>query len=83
MSGRRRPVTGENTYVCGHAPRELDRLALQSRIYEAVTRRLLVRAGVDAGHHVVDLGCGAGDVSLLAAAAVGAGGSVTGVDRSQ
>ena len=76
-------MTGENTYVCGHAPRELDRLALQSRIYDAVTRRLLIRAGVDAGHHIVDLGCGGGDVSLLAAELVGAGGAVTGVDRSQ
>lgn len=82
MSGRPRPGTSQHGYVCGHAPRELDRLALQSRIYEAVTTRLLVRAGIGAGHHVVDLGCGAGDVSLLAAAAVGAGGSVTGVDRS-
>jgi trans-aconitate methyltransferase len=68
--------------VCGHAPREFERLALQARIYEAVTRRLLVRAGVDAGHHVVDLGCGGGDVSLIAAAVVGASGSVIGVDRS-
>ena len=82
MSGRPRPTPGENPYVCGHAPRELDRLALQSRIYEAVTRRLLVRAGIAAGHHLIDLGCGGGDVSLLAAEAVGAGGSVTGVDRS-
>ncbi|MGE0359323.1 MAG: trans-aconitate 2-methyltransferase [Vicinamibacterales bacterium] len=70
-------------YVCGHAPREFDRLALQSRIYEAVTRRLLVRAGVDAGQHVVDLGCGGGDVSRLAADAVGPGGLVIGVDRSR
>jgi ubiquinone/menaquinone biosynthesis C-methylase UbiE len=69
-------------YVCGHAPRELDRLALQSRLYEAVTRRLLVRAGVDRGQHVVDLGCGGGDVSVIAAELVGPTGRVTGVDRS-
>lgn len=69
-------------YVCGHAPREFDRLALQSRLYEAVTRRLLVRAGVDAGQHVVDLGCGGGDVSRIAAEAVGPTGVVTGVDRA-
>lgn len=69
-------------YVCGHAPREFDRLALQSRIYEAVTRRLLVRAGIDAGQSVVDLGCGGGDVTLIAADVVGPSGLVTGVDRS-
>ena len=69
-------------YVCGHAPRELDRLALQSRIYDGVTRRLLARAGVAAGDSVVDLGCGGGDVALLAADVVGPGGAVVGVDRS-
>jgi ubiquinone/menaquinone biosynthesis C-methylase UbiE len=68
--------------VCGHDPRELDRLALQARIYEAVTRRLLVRAGIGPGHHVVDLGCGGGDVSLIAAEVVGPTGSVVGVDRA-
>ncbi|MGD9906470.1 MAG: trans-aconitate 2-methyltransferase [Vicinamibacterales bacterium] len=75
--------TGEPAYVCGHAPREFDRLEVQGRLYEAVTRRLLVRAGIDAGQQVIDLGCGGGDVSRLAAAAVGAAGSVVGVDRSR
>jgi SAM-dependent methyltransferase len=69
-------------YVCGHAPREIARLALQSRLYDEVTRRLLSRAGIGAGWRVVDVGCGAGDVSLLAADAVGPAGSVLGVDRS-
>lgn len=72
----------EVTYVLGHGPRELDRLALQARIYDEVTRRLLRRSGIGPGHHVVDLGCGAGDVSLLAADLVGPTGSVIGVDRS-
>jgi ubiquinone/menaquinone biosynthesis C-methylase UbiE len=76
------PAPGEPAYVCGHAPREFDRLALQARLYDAVTRRLLVRAGVDRGHHVVDLGCGGGDVAVIAADAVGPEGLVTGVDRS-
>jgi ubiquinone/menaquinone biosynthesis C-methylase UbiE len=31
---------------------------------------------------VLDLGCGAGDVSILAATLVGSSGSVVGVDRS-
>ncbi len=75
-------AAGAPAYVCGHAPREFDRLALQSRLYEAVTRRLLVRAGIDAGQHVVDLGCGGGDVSRLAADVVGSTGLVIGVDRA-
>jgi SAM-dependent methyltransferase len=40
-------------------------------------------AGINAGVRVLDLGCGAGDVSMLAAELVGPGGSVVGIDRSQ
>lgn len=80
--GRPAPVDSV-AYVLGHAPRELERLALQARLYDPMTRRLLVRAGLGPGHRVVDLGCGAGDVSLLAAAIVGPTGAVIGVDRSR
>ena len=65
--------SGAPAYVCGHDPRELERLALQARLYDDVTRRLLVRAGIDRGQQVVDLGCGGGDVTRLAADAVGPG----------
>jgi SAM-dependent methyltransferase len=37
---------------------------------------------VGSGMRVLDAGCGAGDVSMLAAALVGAGGRVLGIDRS-
>jgi ubiquinone/menaquinone biosynthesis C-methylase UbiE len=80
---RRDPATGAVTYVLGHAARELERLALQARIYDGVTRRLFLRAGIGPGHRVVDLGCGAGDVTLLVGDLVGATGSVIGVDRAQ
>lgn len=43
--------------------------------------RLLRDAGVGPGMKVLDLGCGTGDVSLLAAELVGPQGAVTGVDR--
>jgi len=45
------------------------------------TRRLLVDAGIGAGMRVLDIGCGAGDVTLLAAELVGEQGEVVGVDR--
>lgn len=45
------------------------------------TRRLLVDAGIAAGIRVLDVGCGHGDVALIAAALVGEGGRVLGVDR--
>jgi len=48
-----------------------------------ITERLLRSAGVDAGMRVLDLGCGAGDVSMLAAELVGPEGSIVGIDRSQ
>jgi ubiquinone/menaquinone biosynthesis C-methylase UbiE len=41
-----------------------------------------VRAGVGPGMRVLDVGCGVGDVSLLAGRLVGPTGSVLGVDRS-
>ncbi len=79
----RDPGAGQSRYVCGYDRREIDRLALQARIYEPVTRRLLARAGIGPGHRVVDVGCGGGDVSLLAGEQVGPTGSVEGVDRSR
>lgn len=45
------------------------------------TRRLLVDAGIGAGMRVLDVGCGTGDVALLAGDLVGARGEVVGVDR--
>ncbi|MGE0862600.1 MAG: cyclopropane-fatty-acyl-phospholipid synthase family protein [Vicinamibacterales bacterium] len=38
--------------------------------------------GLCVGHRILDIGCGAGDVSFLAADIVGAGGSVVGIDRA-
>jgi SAM-dependent methyltransferase len=45
------------------------------------TRRLLIDAGVCAGMRVFDVGCGAGDVALLAGNLVGEQGHGVGVDR--
>ncbi|MEM1164015.1 MAG: methyltransferase domain-containing protein [Pseudomonadota bacterium] len=44
------------------------------------TRRLLEDAGLTAGMRVLDLGCGGGDVSILAARLVGETGQVHGID---
>jgi SAM-dependent methyltransferase len=69
-------------YVCGHTAQELARLAVQGAFFEAITRRAFERAGLGPGMRVLDVGCGAGDVSLLVADLVGAGGGVIGVDRA-
>lgn len=47
----------------------------------ALTRRLLIDAGIASGMRVLDVGCGYGLVSRLAADIVGARGQVVGVDR--
>lgn len=47
------------------------------------TLRLLREAGLSAGMRVLDIGCGMGDVALLAAALVGESGTVIGVDVNE
>jgi ubiquinone/menaquinone biosynthesis C-methylase UbiE len=69
-------------YYLGHSPLELERLKIQAAVLKPVTMRLMKLAGLKPGHNVLDLGCGAGDVSLLASEIVGPSGSVTGIDAS-
>lgn len=70
-------------YLLGHDPRELRRLDMQGRLYREVTVRALVEAGVRPGMRVLDIGCGSGDVSAVAAEVVGPGGEVVGIDRGE
>ena len=70
-------------YALGDSAEEHRRLMLQSRFIDELTEPLFARAGLAEGMRVLDVGCGAGDVSLLARRFVGAGGSVLGVDRSR
>ena len=55
----------------GHTDRERRRLALQAAILNPLTDSLLRRAGVSAGMSILELGCGIGDVSLIAARLIG------------
>ena len=71
-------VTGR--YALGYSERERRRLALQGAIQNPTTEQLLRRAGIVHGMRVLDLGCGVGDVALLAGRLVGRHGSVTGID---
>jgi SAM-dependent methyltransferase len=69
--------------VLGSAPHELRRLILQDRmILRPITERLLRQAGLKEGMRVLDLGCGTGGVSLLAAEMLGSSGTVVGIDQS-
>jgi 2-polyprenyl-3-methyl-5-hydroxy-6-metoxy-1,4-benzoquinol methylase len=72
-----------NEYVLGHSEAELRRLEEQARFFGDLTAHLFRQAGLREGMHILDVGSGAGDVSLLASQFVGSGGSVLGVDRSK
>src|SRR5262245_66548185 len=73
-------VSDAAAYVMGHNDRERRRLMLQASLLNPFTEQLFRRAGISLGMNVVDIGCGVGDVSLLAARVVGPYGSVTSVD---
>jgi SAM-dependent methyltransferase len=70
------------TYVCGHSARELERLEAQATFFADISRRALEAAGVGCGMRVLDIGCGVGDLSFLAADLVGPAGTVIGIDRA-
>ncbi len=72
----------EVPYILGHSPSEMRRLMLQAAILKPITGRLLREAGLASGMRVLDLGCGTGDVAMLAAELAGPNGAVVGIDRS-
>lgn len=76
------PDCESTPYILGHSERELDRLRLQARLIDPITRQFLIEAGIAPGMRVLDIGSGAGDVAFLAANLVGPAGQVVGVDRS-
>jgi SAM-dependent methyltransferase len=74
---------GSQAYPLGYSDGEIRRLEAQGEFLRDLTEDLLRRTGVGAGMRVLDIGCGAGDVSLLAGSLVGPSGAVVGVDRSE
>jgi ubiquinone/menaquinone biosynthesis C-methylase UbiE len=70
----------ERAYVLGHTDNERRRLALQASIINPLTDAFLRRAGVSAGMHVLELGCGIGEVCLIASRLVGPHGHVHSLD---
>jgi ubiquinone/menaquinone biosynthesis C-methylase UbiE len=68
------------SYVMGRTSAETERLKLQASVLAPHSAHLLRLAGITPGMRVLDVGCGAGDTSMLLADLVGPGGAVTGVD---
>ncbi len=75
-----RPAGSGPGYFLGHSEIELNRLMAQAIALRPITERLLRSAGLQPGMRVLDIGCGAGDVSMLAAELVGPRGAVVGID---
>src|SRR5215813_6147996 len=68
-------------YVLGHSDFEIERLQTQAAVLADITRRLISASNIQPGMRVLDIGCGAGDVSMLLAEAVGPSGLVVAIDR--
>ncbi len=69
------------SYPLGYSSNESDRLERQGAFLNELTAEILKRAGLRPGMRILDVGCGMGDVTLLAARLVGPSGSVVGIDR--
>ena len=74
--------SASRSYALGYSDGEFRRLEMQSQLFGDLTEDVLRRAGIARGMRVLDVGCGVGDVSLMAAKMVGPGGFVLGVDQS-
>jgi ubiquinone/menaquinone biosynthesis C-methylase UbiE len=77
-----RPVMAlqQADYVLGHTSVEQQRLIRQARVLAPLTERFLRDAGISLGMRVLDIGCGMGDVTMIAAQLVGSAGRVTSID---
>jgi ubiquinone/menaquinone biosynthesis C-methylase UbiE len=69
-------------YILVHSDREIRRLNHQAGIVNPITKRILLAAGIGPGMRVLDVGCGAGDVTFLISEIVGREGQVVGIDRA-
>ena len=82
MKQTNRQAESVSGYALGHSEEELDRLRTQARLIDPITQRFFHEAGIGPGRRVLDVGCGAGDTSVLIAEMVGESGEVVGVDRA-
>jgi ubiquinone/menaquinone biosynthesis C-methylase UbiE len=73
--------SSNSSYALGYSQAERVRLIRQAAELAPLTERFFRDAGVAAGHRVLELGSGMGDVAMLVARIVGPSGEVVGVER--
>jgi SAM-dependent methyltransferase len=67
-------------YLLANQPSELERLQLQSRVWEPAGRELLSKVGDGSGRHTLDVGCGALGWLRILSEWVGPTGRIVGTD---
>src|SRR5262245_66474726 len=77
------PAVNTRRYALGYSESEFRRLEFQGDLFRDFTEDVLRRAGLAPGMQVFDIGCGVGDVSLLAADRVGRSREARGIVRSK
>lgn len=74
-------TTAPAEYTLHFSEEEIGRLRRQAGRFAGPTERVFRAAGIGPGMRVLDVGCGAGDVAIVAGNLVGPTGSVVAVDR--
>jgi len=69
-----------HAYLMGHTDHERRRLTLQGIVLNPITEQFLRRAGIAEGMHVLDIGCGVGEMTMILSRLVGDTGRVTALD---
>jgi ubiquinone/menaquinone biosynthesis C-methylase UbiE len=70
----------QESYLLADQPSELERLQLQSRVWEPTGRQLLSKIGDGSGRRALDVGCGALGWLRILSEWVGESGHVVGTD---
>jgi SAM-dependent methyltransferase len=70
-------------YMLGTTNAEHDRLRRQGRLISKITQHFLEDIGLRSGMQVLDVGCGVGDVALMAARILSPKGEVVGIDLDE
>ncbi len=72
-----------NNYVLGSTSDEIQRLKIQSALFESLTRDSLLKGGIKKGMKCCDVGCGPGEVTRMMGDMVGTSGKVMGFDINE